>query len=1059
MNPVSNLQALLQPLFSGGACDKQTALLKLLSAAEIDEAIAQALSQDFQLCEFQLGHVLNGKDTAAETASSVPREHNANFYLICQGNVRLLCDDLRRQREVSVLLLEAGQCFGAESAVCQTSSPYHAIAASPVTLACIPIAKLERWLEKLPKLREFLHQQATRLERLIFLRTASRWNSESASPKQPLTSHQVQQLLFFIGVVEVPAGAKLIEAGIESGYFWLCEGEIESQNQEVAPAIVGESWGDVQKTPSDWIAKTNLVIYKVSIEQWKAISSPVPTSGTTGRYQSAPASERLLPSPMQSLSSTPETVDSPRKTSAQKVIEQTAPEAVAVNFPKPPQHSGWRPRLFKRYPFIQQQSSSDCGIACIAMIGQYWGNRLSLNRLRELAQVGRSGAWLKNLAMAAEQVGFQARPVRGSLSRLAEQKNPWIAHWEGNHYVVVYRIKRNRVLIADPGRGKRNITREEFLKNWSSYALLLDPTPQLKSAKTTERNLKRFWGVFWSYRSVLWQIIFLSLLLQIFGLVTPLFTQIILDQVVTQKSLPMLHLFSLGLLLFSIWRIGLIGVRQYLLDYFSNRFDLTLVSGFVGHALVLPLKFFESRQVGDILTRVQENSKIQAFLTRQAVATWLDTTMAIVYLGLMFYYNWRLTLVVLALIPPIVILTVVATPFLRQISRESFSATAEQNSLLVEMLTGVATVKSVAAEREVRWRWEDRLIGMLNIHFKAQKLTNGLQITGGLINSIGSTALLWYGASLVIQNQLTIGQFVAFNMLIGSVIGPVLALVGLWDEFQEVLISVERLNDVFSVKPEETPGQPMLVLPPVLGEIQFEKVIFRYEQAEERNTLENISAKVEAGQTVAIVGRSGSGKSTLVKLLQGLYHPTNGRIWIDGHDIKHVSPQSLRSQLGVVPQECFLFSGTILENIQLYRPEFSLEQVVEVAKLAEAHTFIQDLPMGYNTKVGERGANLSGGQRQRIAIARALLGKPAILILDEATSSLDTESERRFQQNLARISRGRTTFVIAHRLSTVRNADRIWVLDRGVLAEQGTHEELIELKGIYAHLAQQQLNL
>ena len=334
-----------------------------------------------------------------------------------------------------------------------------------------------------------------------------------------------------------------------------------------------------------------------------------------------------------------------------------------------------------------------------------------------------------------------------------------------------------------------------------------------------------------------------------------------------------------------------------------------------------------------------------------------------------------------------------------------------------------------------------------------------MQATSGLINTLGSTLLLWYGATLVIQEQLTIGQFVAFNMLIGNVIAPILALVGLWYELQEVLISVERLDDVFSAQPEESPDNPLLVLPRLRGEVRFENVTFRYNQEEERNTLQNISFEVRSGQTVAIVGRSGSGKSTLVSLLQGLYHPNKGRIWMDEHDIRHASPQSLRLQLGVVPQECFLFSGTILENITLYRPEFPLEQVIEVAKLAEAHAFIQDLPLGYNTKVGERGSTLSGGQRQRIAIARALLGDPRILILDEATSSLDTESERRFQHNLARISRDRTTFIIAHRLSTVRNADYILVIDKGIVVERGTHDELMAEQKLYYHLAQQQLNL
>ncbi len=733
--------------------------------------------------------------------------------------------------------------------------------------------------------------------------------------------------------------------------------------------------------------------------------------------------------------------------------------STVIPFPKPKTLHRLGQKIWRRYPFIEQQSSSDCGAACLAMIALYWGERFSLNTLRNLAGIGRSGALLKNLAVAAEQIGFHARPVRASLGRLAEQAQPWIAHWQGDHYVVVYEVKGDRILVADPARGKLTLPRQQFLDSWTGYALLLDPTRQLKPNPKDKPSLGRFWSLLGTYQVTIWQVVLISLLIQVFGLITPLFTQVILDKVVTQKSLPMLNVVAIGLLIFGVWRIALSSTRQYLLDYFSNRMDLTLVSGFITHTLSLPLKFFEARQVGDIITRVQENQKIQSFLMRQVVSTWLDALMAIVYLGLMLYYNLQLTVLVLCIVPPIILLTVCATPLLRKISREVFTEASEQNSLLVEMLSGMATVKAAAAEREIRWRWEDRLTRMLNVQFKGQKLANGLGAVSGLINTIGSTALLWYGASLVIQGQLTIGQFVAFNMMIGNVLSPILSLVGLWDEFQEVLIAVERLNDVFETDPEERPGDPMLVMPPIRGEVRFENVTFNYDQSEDRNTLQNLNLTVSAGQTVAIVGRSGSGKSTLVKLLQGLYYPTKGRIWIDGHDTRHVSPASLRSQLGVVPQECFLFSGTILDNVQIYRPEYDLEEVVEIAKLSEAHTFIQDLPLGYNTKVGERGANLSGGQRQRIAIARALLVDPAILILDEATSSLDTESERRFQTNLARISRGRTTFIIAHRLSTVRHADQILVIDRGILVEQGTHDELIKLRGLYHHLAQQQLEL
>ncbi|MGL4378319.1 MAG: peptidase domain-containing ABC transporter, partial [Microcoleaceae cyanobacterium] len=755
---------------------------------------------------------------------------------------------------------------------------------------------------------------------------------------------------------------------------------------------------------------------------------------------------------------------SPKKPSTEKNTgdnnKQTNNELI---FAKPKRRGNW----WTSYPFIQQQSTQDCGATCLAMISQYWGKKYSLNYLRNLAAVGQTGASLKNLAKAAEGLGFQARPVRASLTPLRNQ-NPWIAHWQGNHYVVVYRSQRDRLLVADPALGKRWISTETFTSNWTGYALLLEPTPDFYTNKDQPKNkginTQNFLGILWPYRGMIGQIILASFLIQIFGLITPLFTQVILDRVVVNKSLATLNVFSIGLVLFGMGRIVLTATRQYLLDYFSNRLDLILMSGFINHALRLPLKFFESRHVGDIITRVQENQKIQNFLTRQAVTIWLDALMGIVYVGLMVYYNWRLTLLVLALLPPIIILTVVASPFLRQVSREIFHDAAQQNSSLVEMITGISTVKATATEDEMRWRWEDQLTSLMNARFRGQKLGNSLQIIGGSIQTLGNTALLWYGASLVIQDQLTIGQFVAFNMMIGNVISPVLSVVNLWDEFQEILVSVERLDDVFSVIPEENPQQPMLILPRIKGSVGFENVSFRYSQDDERNTLQNLSFEVEPGQTVAVVGRSGSGKTTLVKLLQGFYHPEKGRVTIDGHDVRHISPHSLRSQLGVVPQECFLFSGTILQNISLYQegefdPAFMLEEAIEVCQLAEAHAFIQDMPLGYQTPVGERGSSLSGGQRQRIAIARALLGDPRILLLDEATSSLDTESERRFQQNLARISRDRTTFIIAHRLSTVRNADLILVLDRGLLAEEGNHDQLMAQRGLYFHLAQQQLNL
>lgn len=1039
------------------ARDSLSAVINLLQLGTNTD-VSPAFSKDFEIKQFQfLGEDIYNYSQSASAEGVEQRQDG--LYVVCQGRVRLVSFDVSQQREVSTMVLEAGEVFGADDLLRQETRPYKAVAATDGEIAWLPIAKLKAWLQQLPAFAEYLRQQANLRQCVIFLKTSTELRS--------LPSHQLRQLFPYLIEKRLNSGEALNTATpAANGRYWLCSGQIQSlSNKGSVPVIAGQSWGYPNVGEIDWIAESDLVIYQLPVEQWQEAESiaPIlstinsPATDTNGHKLKSQAKVAVNRTRSVARANIPLAAPTPAKTAT--IPPTPTAKSGKIAFPQRAKRKQRFRFFWQSYPYIEQQSSSDCGIACLAMISRYWGKQFSINFLRNLGGVGRAGVSLKALATTAESIGYHAKPVRASFSRLAEQRNPWIAHWQGDHFIVVYKIKGNRVTVADPALGRKTLTAKEFQDNWSGYALLLEPTPQLATVKAEKSSLSRFWGLLWPYRNTLFQIVLASILLQVFGLFTPLFTQVILDQVVVNRSMITLHVFSIGLLLFGIWRIGLVAIRQYLLDYFSNRLDLTLLSGFINHTLRLPLKFFESRQVGDIITRIQENQNIKSFITRQAISTWLDAIMIVVYLGLMIYYNWKLTLLVLAIIPPIVIVTLIATPLMQRISREIFKQEAAENSSLVEMLTGVATVKAAAVEQDIRWRWEDLLTNTLNVTFKGQKLSNGLQVISAFINTLGSTFLLWYGAKLVIEQELTIGQFVAFNMLIGNVISPILALVGLWYELQEVLISVERLDDVFAAQPEESPDNPLLVLPRLRGDVRFENMTFRYDEEQERNTLENINFEVKSGQTVAIVGRSGSGKSTLVSMLQGLYHPRSGRIWMDEHDIRHVSPQSLRSQLGVVPQECFLFSGTILENITLYKPNFTLEQVIEVAKLAEAHAFIQDLPLGYNTKVGERGSTLSGGQRQRIAIARALLGNPRILILDEATSSLDTESERRFQQNLARISRDRTTFIIAHRLSTVRNADHILVIDKGLIAERGTHTELMHQQGLYYHLAQQQLDL
>ncbi|MBE7384956.1 MAG: peptidase domain-containing ABC transporter [Leptolyngbya sp. SIO1E4] len=799
----------------------------------------------------------------------------------------------------------------------------------------------------------------------------------------------------------------------------------------------------------------------------------VPQSCVDGLMQQLPAARQHLLNRAQSLNARLKSAVAavpPPKISRER-LKRPAGMADAVDaspkvnqvrkayFPAPRQRMGhFLQRIVRRYPFYGQQSASDCGAACLVMIAQYWGKKFSINRLRDITNVDRNGASLLGLSTAAESIGFNSRPIKASLSQLAHQPLPAIVHWEGKHYVVVYAMTAHRVIVSDPAIGQRALSAADFKAGWTGYALLLTPTALFRETPESTTAFWQFFELMKPHGLVMLEIVIASICIQLFGLITPIFTQLILDRVVVQRSQLTLLAVGLGLVIFGLFRVAMTGLRQYLLDHTANRVDLALIVGFIRHALRLPLGFFESRYVGDIVARVQENRKIERFLTGEALSILLDLLTVFVYVGLMFWYSWKMALLALAIVPPFFLLALFATPFLRRVSREIFNAYANENSYLIEALSGVRTVKAMAVEQRVRWHWEALLHQEIKKSFAGQIIGNRLQIVSHTIETLATTGLLWFGAWLVIQNELTIGQLVAFNMLLGNVISPFQRLTVLWNQFQEVVIAVERINDVLDAEPEEDWRTDVRQgLPPIAGHIQFEQVTFRYHPDSDTNVLENLTFEVQPGQMVALVGRSGSGKTTISKLLLGLYPPTEGRIVIDGYDLSTLAMQSLRQQIGVVDQDTFLFGSTIRENIGLGHPELPLDAVVAAATLAGADEFIRQLPMGYETQIGEGGGMLSGGQRQRLAIARALLGNPKLLILDEATSHLDAESERIIQQNLNQILKSRTTLVIAHRLSTIRHADLILVLDRGILVESGTHEALMARRGHYCYLNQQQL--
>jgi HlyB family type I secretion system ABC transporter len=862
-------------------------------------------------------------------------------------------------------------------------------------------------------------------------------------------------------------------AGAEAGIYIVLAGKvglIDSSDELITNLIVGESFGEATFFPDAKFsaysarASRNLELCYISSELLLALVRKHPQIQER-LYQQAQKQDSLLTKSNRDLTITQPEVKAAKvlpRTEQKIDVDKTA-KKVKVNkayFPHPSLKIGhfWQ-KVSRRYPFYAQQSASDCGAACLVMIGRYWGKKFSISRLRDIANVDRNGASLKGITNAAQSLGFTTRPVKASLNRLANQSLPAIAHWEGKHYIVVYQITKDRVIVGDPVIGQRNLSHSEFKEGWTNYVLLLQPTALLKDTPETSTPFWQFFELIKPHGVVLFEIFIASLFIQIFGLITPLFTQLLLDRVVVQQSQLTLTAVGLGLLIFGWFQVAMTGLRQYLLDHTANRVDLSLIVGFINHTLRLPLNFFESRYVGDIIARVQENHKIQKFLTGEALSIILDLLTVFIYIGLMFWYSWKMALLVLVIVPPFVILALVATPFLKRISREIFNAHAEETGYLIQSLTGIRTVKSMAVEQPVQWNWEDFFNKSIKKNFSGQVISNRLQIFSAVIENTTRTALLWFGAWLVIRNELTIGQLVAFNMLLGNVINPFKRLIVLWNELQEVIIAIERINDVIDTDLEEDSQDHCPSLPPLRGEIRFEGVTFRYHPENQKNTVENLSFSVHPGQTVALVGRSGSGKTTISKLLLGLYLPTEGKIYLDGYDLANISLRSLREQVGVVDQDTFLFGGTIRENISISQPHADLETIIAAAQQAGAHEFIQDLPMGYETQIGEGGGLLSGGQRQRIAIARALLGNPPLLILDEATSSLDPESERIIQNNLNQILYNRTTLIIAHRLSTVRNADLILVLNRGIIVESGTHKALMAKRGHYFYLNQQQLTV
>ncbi len=632
-------------------------------------------------------------------------------------------------------------------------------------------------------------------------------------------------------------------------------------------------------------------------------------------------------------------------------------------------------------------------------------------------------------------------------------QTPSIITWKKS-FALVLNSNAKFLSIASPKDGLVKIYANDFESKLPDFleVLLVEKTYMTPENKF---GVNWFWPALKKHRNVLVQVLLASFVVQLFGLANPLLIQVIIDKVISQRSLDTLQILGVALVVVTILG-GILGsLRTFLFTETTNRIDTRLGAEVIDHLLRLPLKYYDRRPVGELSSRIAELEKIRNFLTGQALTTLLDACFSLIYIIVMVIYSWLLTFIALGVVPLQILLTLIGTPLIRRQIRDVAQQNAKTQSHLIEVLTGIQTVKAQNVETVSRWKWQDLYNKYIARTFEKTITGTALNETSNVLQQLSQLLVLWVGATLVLNGQLTLGQLIAFRIISGYVTQPILRLSSIWQNIQELRVSFERLADIVDTQEESTEeDKANIPLPSIQGHVNFKDICFGFDQTDQ--VLNKVNLEIEPGKFIGIAGQSGSGKSTLMKLLPRLYQPQKGKILIDNLDIAKVELYSLRRQIGIVPQDPLLFSGTISDNISLTNPNVSSEEIVRAAKIAGAHEFIMELSMGYSTNVGERGAGLSGGQRQRIAIARTILSKPKLLIMDEATSALDYETERKVCDNIKHETKGTTCFFITHRLNTIRNADTIVLLHKGIIAETGTHQDLMDKKGRYYALFRQQ---
>lgn len=718
-------------------------------------------------------------------------------------------------------------------------------------------------------------------------------------------------------------------------------------------------------------------------------------------------------------------------------------------------------KYFKRYYCVKQFDATDCGAACLATVAKQYGLKVPLTKIRQMAGTDQKGTNGLGLIKAANQLGFSAKGIKATpeqFTKAATLPLPMIAHVITEnllHYVVIHEITKKTVLIADPADGIRCDPLEDFFQIWSGVLIILTPDAKFKQGDETIGLFSRFLHLVVPHKRLLTEVILASLLLTIFGMIGTFYFKYLIDDILPDSMTHTLHIISLGILVLNIFRILLGVLRGQLLLYLSRKIDVKLILDYYQHILNLPISFFDSRKAGEILSRLGDAAKIRNAISGSTISVLLDSIMVIAGGVILFLQNRTLFLITLIAIPFYTAIVWGYRKPYHNINRTIMQQGSEFESYLVESISGAFTIKAFNCQDEAKLETERHYIKQTKSIFKSVWMNNIQTSLQELLTVVSDVLIIWIGSDLVINGSLSLGQLLTFNALAGFFTNPIKNLIRLQFTLQEAYIAADRLGEILDLEVEEDDRELKVNLAKVKGEIEFKNVDFRY--GTRQLVLEDISLKIRPGEKVALIGASGSGKTTLVKLLLKYYLPEKGEIIIDGYNIQDISAASIRDRIGYVPQEIFLFSGTIRENIAFGHPGASLEEIIAAAKQAQAHEFINELPLRYETLVGERGLNLSGGQRQRIGIARAMLKQPDLLILDEATSNLDSITEKAFQETIESIGQNLTVIIIAHRLSTIRRCDKIVVLEKGKIVESGSHYELLAKKEKYYRLWQEQI--